>query len=64
MTTSIFNKIDSRIDGVSQSDILKDEEQMENISEAIQKLQDTEKISVKIICTPRKPRIEFTTKGT
>ena len=31
-----------RIDGVSQSDILKDDKQMKNISEAIQKLQDTE----------------------
>ena len=39
ITTSIFNKIDWRIDGVPQSDILQDVQQMRNISEAIQQLQ-------------------------
>ena len=42
ITTSIFNKIDLKIDGVPQSDILKDEEQMKSISEAVEKLQGTE----------------------
>ena len=41
ITTLIFNKIDLRIDGIPENDILTDEKQMKSMSAAVEKLQDT-----------------------
>ncbi len=41
ITTSIFNKIDLRIDGVPKKEILRDEKRMKNKSEVIQKLEES-----------------------
>ena len=41
ITTSIFNKIDLRIDGVPEEGILRDEKRMKDISEVIQMLEES-----------------------
>ena len=42
ITTSIFNKIDLRIDGVPEEAISRDEKRMKDIPEVIQKLEESE----------------------
>ena len=58
MTTSIFNKIDLRIDGIPQEAIFQEKMQINSIAETLQKLEETRKTMVrlpikKITFTPR-----------
>ena len=41
ITTSVSNKIDLRIDGIALKEILQDEEQMKDISDVIQKFEQS-----------------------
>ena len=70
MMIVFFNKIDLRIDGIPLKEILQDEEQMKDISDATQKFEQS-KVDLgeghhkkKTMCTPRKQPKRFTTRVT